>query len=128
MLLKINLQLKLSIHQKQHFYSLLGIALIIISIQSMVKNMHHGFGSIMFVNGNFSSEFKQRKVLLHIRNKVGIDFKVFLSENILQQINQLLNKLFCGQLSRKNFRTILQTLCRTALAFSSNSVQAGLAT
>ena len=84
----------------------------------------------MVANGNFSSESKQR-LFLEIRNKVGLPLiltKVFRSENILHRINQLSNKLFCGQLSRKNFRTIFQILYGTVLAFSSDSVQTGLAT
>ena len=131
MLLKINLQLKLSVHQKQHLYSLLGITLAIILIQSMVKIHIMVFNQLWLLMEISIVNPNKERLFLEIRNKVGLPLiltKVFRSENMLYQITQLSSKLFWGQLSRKNFRTIFQTLYGTVLTFSSNSVQSGLAT
>ena len=87
------------------------------------KNTHHRLGSIVVVNGNLSTESIQRKAVP--RNKKQSWSNVDFNEGI--QIREYIApdkpalKLFCGQLSRKNFRTIFQILYGTVLAFSSVS-------
>ena len=59
MLLKIKLKFKLSGHQKRRFYSLLGDNTDHnINIFDGKNIHHHGLGSIMVANANFSSESK----------------------------------------------------------------------
>ena len=59
MLLKIKLKFKLFVHQKRRFYSLLGDnSDHNINIYDGKNIHHHGLGSIMVANANFSSESK----------------------------------------------------------------------
>lgn len=129
MLLKISLHLKLSVHQKRHLYSLLGITLTIILIQAVRIRVLDQSWLIMetsVVNPN------KKRLFLEIGNKFRLRLiltKLFRSENILHRINQLSEFFFfCGHLSRKNFKIIFQTLNGIVFAFSSNTTQAGLAT
>ena len=95
------------------------------------QNKHYGLGSIVVANGNSSSESKQRKP--GPRNKKQswpiVDFNESIRvRKYIAQDKRACKQIFCGQLCSKSLKTIFQTLYRTALAFTSNIVQAGWAT
>ena len=79
------------------------------------KNTHHGLGSIVFANGSFSSEFKQRKAVPTNKKQSWsiVDFNegIQIREYIAPDKPAL--KLCGGQLTRNNFKTIFQTLYGT---------------
>ena len=85
MLLKINLQLKLSVHQKRDFYCLLGITLTIILIQSMIKICIIVLGQSWLLMETSVVNPNKERLFLEIRNRVGVPLiltTVFRSENV----------------------------------------------
>ena len=75
MLLKINLQLKLSVHQKRNFYRLLGITLTIILMQSMVKICIIVLGQLWLLMETSVVNPNKERLFLEIRNSwCTVDF------------------------------------------------------
>lgn len=104
MLLKISLQLKLSVHQKRHLYSLLGITLTTILIQAIrirVLDQSWLLMETSVVNPN------KKRLFLEIRNKFRLRLilrKLFRSENILHRINQLSENFFLRSIIQEKFQ------------------------
>lgn len=110
MLLKISLQLKLSVHQKRHLYSLLRITLTTILIQAIRIRFLDQSWLLMetsVVNPN------KKRLFLEIRNKFRLRLilsKLFRSENILHRINQLSENFFLRSIIQEKFQNNFSNL------------------
>lgn len=85
MLLEIILQLKLSVHQKRQFYSLLGITMTIISCAVDDKKRIMVLDQSQLPMETSTVNLNNEMMFLEIRNKVGLPLiltKLFRSENI----------------------------------------------